>query len=353
LSVAVKGNKANDKRKGWIIDEQGRAAFYLEQLQRVELPHAYGRLVQYVDCMIDTTANIYLPEAKRGRNRFVEKGSTAYKFIQWAESYPGEPQPIDNDSIVNARLDRESVYVLYLQKHAQWDSVRLLHLDTMMLASAYWRDCLSEAVREALAGGESNDLLEFYAARYYSKDDALKLMRSRRVVGRCSRDQGSRYHAMNICKLSAETAQWDVFLRSHLDIMNDRFERMSDGSYAQGERKTYLKELEELDIQAVDLLIGTCLRTDNVSIGHYWGSINRVGRALADVSDKRALEERLLAAMNDGRLDSFNRLLIFYLFDNYIYNLEDEAYKQLSKTKLDAVVATMPEEIRGALANRP
>ncbi len=153
---------------------------------------------------------------------------------------------------------------------------------------------------------------------------------------------------MNICKLAAETTKWDIFLRSHLDIMNDRFERQSDGSYAWAGRKTYLQELEALDIPAVDLLLGTSLRVSNVSENHYWSSIGRTGRALADASEKDALEGRLVMMISDEKLDLFNRLLMAYLFSNYIYNLDDESRKSSSAEKLKTAVKTMPEHARVA-----
>lgn len=88
---------------------------------------------------------------------------------------------------------------------------------------------------------------EEYVSCYKSPKVALELKRSRIVVGGCSQDMSPRVHAMNIALLSAETINWEIFLRSHLDIMNDNFERMSDGSYAWAGRKTYIKELEVLD----------------------------------------------------------------------------------------------------------
>jgi hypothetical protein len=201
------------------------------------------------------------------------------------------------------------------------------------------------AVSEGVENGNSDERLEFFVARYLSKADALKLMRSRKVIGGCSQDQSPRYHAMNICRLAAETAQWDIFLRSHLDIMNDRFERMSDGSYAWAKRKTYLKELEELDINAVDLLLGTCLRVDDVSENHYWGSVNRIGRALAEAQDRTELEKQILAMMNDDKLDLYNRLLMAYLYSNYAYNIEDAAEKDRKMVSLNEAVEKMPKEI--------
>ena len=84
-------------------------------------------------------------------------------------------------------------------------------------------------------------------------------MRETRVVGSCSMDSSPREHAINIAMLSAETTDWSVFLRAHLDIMNDRFDRVSDGSYAWKDRNTYIKELEQLDINVSDLIFGKSL----------------------------------------------------------------------------------------------
>ena len=103
------------------------------------------------------------------------------------------------------------------------------------------------------------------------KENLLEKMRSTRVIGSCSMDNSPRDQAVNIVLLSAETVNWGVFLKSHLDIMNDRFDRMSDGSYAWGQRETYIKELEELDINVIDLLIGISLRVENSAQNHYNG----------------------------------------------------------------------------------
>lgn len=344
-SIKLRDKKANDKISGWIIDDDGTEAFYLTKLEKLELPYEYARLVQYVDCMIDTTAAIYFPEAEGRVYQQVESNSKAHQFIEWAEKYPGDPEFPDYEKMEKLNLDFDSAYHVFSEKRKVWDSLRVLHLDQELNKSQYRKSLLMEAVEESLANGNSDARLEFYAARYVSKEDALKLKRSRRVIGNCSQDQSPRYHAMNICQLAAETTQWDIFLRSHLDIMNDRFERMSDGNYALAGRKTYLKELEELDIDAIDLLLGTSLRVQNVSDNHYWGSINRVGRALADASDKDELEKRLITMMQDKKLDLYNRLLMAYLFSNYAHNLEEENLKTAALLKLESTVALMPEVI--------
>lgn len=347
-TISVKDNKANDKITGWVINEDKDEAFYIDRLESHELPASYARLVQYVDCMVDTTAEIYLPEAKGEQWRQVSKDSKAYTFISWAETFKEKPIMMNDEDVEKQGLKPDSVYNAFGNRYREWDSLRMIDLDQRMKENSYWNAFLEEAVNESLKTGYSDSRLEFYTSRYFSKEAALKLMRSRKVIGGCSMDQAPRFHAMNICKLSAETAKWDIFLRSHLDIMNDRFDRVSDGSYAWAGRKTYLKELEQLNINAEDLLLGTCLRVRNAGSHHYRGSIGRIGRALADISDKTELENRLLQIMEDKELDIFNRMLIVYLFDNYSYNLEDETRKQANQEKLEKVMEEMPEFIKEA-----
>jgi hypothetical protein len=351
-SVRLKDEASNDKISGWIFNTDGEEAFYLSKLEVRELPAEYARLVQYVDCMIDTTADIYFPNAKRRRYQEMDKNSKAYEFITWAENFPDKPEMPDHNEIKKRQLDAGSVYDTYFTKYHRWDSLRMIDLDTRINSSPYWKNFLKEAVDEGTKTGNSDERLELYARRYLDGKYILKAMRSHIVVGNCSMDQSPRYHAMNICKFAAETAQWDIFLRSHLDIMNDRFERVSDGSYAWDRRNTYLKELEQLDINAVDLLLGTALRVNKVSDHHYFGSIGRLGRALANTEDKDALEKRLLSIMQYENLDLFNRLLITYLFDNYSYNLEDASRKEASKKKLTDAIQHMPESIRDVWKKR-
>lgn len=341
-SVIVRDRPANNKERGWVIDEEGSAAFFLTGLKQVELAHAYARMVQYVDCMIDTTALIYLPEAEAQVYQVVKPNSKAESFLAWANDFTGKPDFPSYETIPDKDID--SVFLAYEHAHRKWDSARLHALDEKIEVSHYWKSLLMEARDEALSNGNTDSRLEFYVARYLSKEDALRMKRSRRVMGYCSQDLSPRYHAVEICQLAAETAKWDIFLRSHLDVMNDRFARQSDGSYAWEGRKTYLKELEELNIDATDLLLGTCLRVVNVSPGHYRGDIGRVGRALAESRDRDAVEAKMAAVILDGEMDVYNRLLFAYLFSHYVANLEDSEYQERMKERMDVLVASLPAE---------
>lgn len=238
--------------------------------------------------------------------------------------------------------DDASKYKEYREKYSVWDSLRPYKVDSLKMADKKFCMLLNSAVIEVKNEGGSNDELEEYVGKYISKKEELILKRNRRVVGGCSMDNSPRIHALNIAKLSAETINWEVFLRAHLDIMNDKFQRMSDGSYALGGRKTYLKELEVLDIYTNDLLLGISLRFENAAENHYWGSISRIGRALTDTKDKTIIEDKMLEIISDNTLDDYNRVLIYYLFLNYNNYLTNDQEQLNNNKKLRLAVSQMP-----------
>jgi hypothetical protein len=184
------------------------------------------------------------------------------------------------------------------------------------------------------------------------KVQLLDEMRSIRVIGDCSQDSRPRAHAINIALLSAETYKWEVFLKAHLDIMNDHFERMSDGNYAWERRNTYIKELEELNIHVADLMFGISFRIENPSSNHYFGSIGRLGRAFSETKNRSEIEQSMLAIVSDKELDIYNRLLFYFLFLNYNENISDEAIKKKNNDKLVAATKTLPNFISEKLLEK-
>lgn len=306
------GNRDFQKQRGqrWIGVPGG--VLYLDApFVAAELPERYARYLMYSECMVDTTATVLLEDARRsngfernmaweGLERYINR-----KFGKRAPKFPEEGS--------------DQAYNTYNANLSKWQQERELYVaDTCSRTSAF-KVQLQKALDEARLSGNSNGNLEMYVARYISLPQALELKRRRRVVGMCSQDNSPRVHAMQIAQLAAESRQWDIFLRSHLDIMNDRMDRMSDGSYAYDARLTYLKELEALQIDVPELMYGISLRTENPSRNHYFGTIWRVGRALSESSIAPEIKRELLEIVADDSLDDFNRLLMYYLYANMIY----------------------------------
>lgn len=175
--------------------------------------------------------------------------------------------------------------------------------------------------------------------------EALEKKRHTKVMGQCSMDDSPRIHAQNIAYLAAHTISWEIFLRAHLDIMNDRFDRVSDGSWAWAGRKTYIKELEELDINVKDLLLGIALRVENPSSRHYYGNVYRIGRALSETEQQEEIEKLMFTMIMDKKLDLYNRSMIYALFleYNYFVGEKDKDRAKENVKKLKEAVKTFPE----------
>lgn len=312
--------------------------YIIDGFHKYKIPEKYARMIQYADCMVDTNTQIYAETAQRygGYYEKDKKKNNDYgKFMSYINRKTNKPK-YDSD------MDEED-YTSYYKQYTLWDSIRISLVDSIRLNDKKFNNLFMAALAEVLDFGGSEDQFEEYVARYYSAKTALELKRNRIVVGSCSQDESPRVHALNIAKLSAESISWEVFLRAHLDIMNDRFDRASDGSYAWAARKTYIKELEILDINVNDLLFGISLRIENPSKNHYFGSIGRLGRALSESAHSSEIEAQMLEMMVDNSLDNYNKVLIYYLYLNYVHNLDDKKLKDEKMNILNNKVQEMPD----------
>lgn len=316
---------------GSYIDESISGFYFTNEFEKQALPNVYSRMIQYSDCMVDTSTVIFKKDADRTGVRFdTKQPSKVAKFINYIHKETNRPEYDEND------------YEDYWKKYIKWDSLKIEYIDSVISKQKAFSTLLEEAVDEALEKGGSSDEFEEYVGKYYSRKAELELKRGRIVVGGCSMDNSPRVHAMNIAVLSAETINWEIFLRAHLDIMNDRFDRISDGSYAWAGRQTYIKELEELSINVSDLLLGISLRIENPSQNHYYGSIGRLGRALSETENSNEIESKMLEMIQNNQLDDYNRMIMYYLFLNYNHYIEDESKKKRNSDKLENAIQELP-----------
>lgn len=316
-------------------DHYSLSAFYFtSDFQRQPLDERYARLVQYSDCLVDTTTQIFIRVEESAQGDFEE----FLQRVRQLTEYPSKPEYSDS---MNGEV--------YYQTWKQWNHDRWAYIDSTVSPQSTFREALREAAEIGIRECCSDEELEKFVSRYLSKELALALKRRRRVVGGCSMDERPREHAFSIAMLAAETAQWEVFLRAHLDIMNDRFERMTDGSYAWAGRKTYIRELEELDINVLDLLFGISFSIDNPSQNHYAGSIGRLGRALAETKYRDEFEAGAYAMIQDPALDDLNRIRIYFLYVNYLFSLPDQEVQRLKLQQLKDRIHDFPSYLHSEI----
>jgi hypothetical protein len=303
--------------------------FFPEEFTQQQLPAKYAALIQYVDCMIDTNARIFLTPTSNEEADISKVLSPIREHIH------------NNLGLLVDPLN----WISYMDDSAMTNAANKIRNDEKL------RDLINTAIDRCVKDGQSNNYFEEFVAKVVSPQAALKLKRSRTVWGMCSQDPSPRIHARNIALLAAESNSWDIFLRSHLDIMNDRFNRMSDGSYAYASRKTYLKELEELNLNITDLMLGLTLRAQNVADNHYYGTVWRIGWALTESKERKEFEVRLIEMLKDVQLDSFNRGLLFILFSSYLNHIDDKVEAQELMNKIKNNKQVFPQDLQVAIAS--
>ena len=305
-------------------------AFYITQpFASKPMVEKYGRIAQFIECMVDTTTQVLLKTATQEFETTDEDVTKIAAFLKLTNAYRNKPD------LEAYRLPDNSLKYEILQKDiTRWDSLRLQWIQDSLSKTDVFKTALREAVAEALQQNAPNAQMEYYCGKYLSKATELNLKRNRLVVGVGAMDASSRYHAREIAVLAAETTNWEVFLRSHLDIMNDRLDRAADNTYAKSSRDTYIKELEDLGIDVPNLMIGICLRIENPSQNHYYGDVGRVGRALGESKFQPTVKAELLEMIGDANLDDYNRLLLYHLFLTYNAAITDPTLKAANQLEL-------------------
>ena len=336
------------KKGQWIWDFSNSEYVYIAYLEKEfsskELPNRYARMILYSECLIDTTSQIFNEGASKNR-WFSHKKESREKMEKFNEYIlrkfdKEKPQMYPNEDLSGAEMHAR------FDSLRQWEKSKKMFLKNELSKDPIFCKLLNEAYNEALKNKNSNNEFEEYVSFLLSTENALELKRNRVVVGQCSMDNSPRIHAMNIAQLAGESLNWDIFLRAHLNVLNDYFSRASDGSYAWKERQTYIKELEELDINVPELIFGTAFRSKNVAENHYFGNIGRMGRAIAESKDLSIFEDELPLMVSDNNLDDYNRLLMFYLYDNFSYQ-KDGAHDKLVYTKnRKKMLAFLPEYLQ-------
>jgi hypothetical protein len=266
----------------------------------------------------------------RGLNRFVEQCFDCYpgRYIHKFEEDQPYFKPLKNSWIYEyeekSEFSKESIKAFFFPK--EFESILLGNKYCVKIS---YSDCLIDTATSIFFKNAKQDewidlSINLETMPENEKVKLLEKMRSTIIIGDCSLDSRPREQAMNMAILSAETMNWEVFLKSHLNIMNDNVQRNSNSNYAQAQRKTYIKELEALNINVPDLLLGIMLEIQNPAEGHYHGSIGRLGRAISESKDKNTFKKEILSMIEDIELDYYNRMLSYLLFLNFNYYIRDK-----------------------------
>jgi|GEM_PF-6495747 len=340
----------DDRKDKWVCNSTGPASYTKEELRAFyflrppaseRLPDKYARLIFYTDFMIDTTTPLYYKDARiddeigfRSRSA---RGPAFTRFQQYLDKqtdlFLGK-QHLEKLAGSSFRDSTEQLRINFM--YFAVDSLKRCYIEDSLSRSPEFQNLLSQAVTEVLDRKDlSNDDLEHYTAKYYSPDAALVMIRNRRIGYTCNIGASllGPIRDINIARLAAATANWSVFLKTHLLFMGFEYG---------GKRITGIKELEDMDLHVPDLLLGSELRIANPSENHPFKYPCSVGRNLTEVADKKALEQKILSMIRSEELDDLNRLLLHNLFLNYLSFLPENKTRQAGLQQLEEADKKLP-----------
>ncbi|RYY98026.1 MAG: hypothetical protein EOO11_09240 [Chitinophagaceae bacterium] len=270
-----------------------RAIYVTTDFSTQPLPERYGYMLRYTDRLTDSSEALFRPGARPVVDAFPEppvEDSATRRFLDYAHAATGAGY------------------------RAGYYRVTLLEAEVCTLRALRLRDpefnrLLHAGMAEALGDGFPSAEFQAYAEVLVSPVAALELKRRCVLKGSCSRSQGPRAHVYAIAQLAGRASRLPVFLRAHLELLNDHFFRESDNSIAFEERGTYEGELDRQGIRSIDLLLGTLLRTEDPGAHRVQGNGYRIGEVLAYMPGEPFWTGRLAEMWGDPELDEYNRVL--------------------------------------------
>ena len=329
-----------------------------------KLPQKYALMIQYADFLVGEKINISFPKLKIDSSNITFKSkSTKYKkdtidnaissFFSFVNEYSTRPTVDscnkikfdDYDSTKEFRRSRkwDICFYHYLKRLEIWDSLRIEHIRKTLSKTDKFKELLENALEQTIFEKVSNEGIEFYIAEFKSKELALALSLNRkddRGFDNFSTQHCD--HAKQILQLAAETANWGIFIDKHLYVLNDNFEPGCSHTKKGESKRTYIKELEEIGVNAIDLLLGASLRVGNPTKNHPYLDSRTVSRALCELKNKDEVENKLLSMIQDQELDDFNRMIICTLFKNYNCLQKDAERQEVNQKKYFKILLTLP-----------
>jgi hypothetical protein len=294
-------------------------AFFLDEVPRASrLPESAMELIRWRDKVVDTAVDVY------------------YKDAPWVSIDLRDLEFGPAQKAFDAYVERkgDSMVAFYRPTHPYQDprnarmedfELKRRYIDSLQAEPAF-KQLLAAAVAEV----EANNYYPFiYLERYmdaYSPKAALEIRRHWKHATMDNFDRlTSRLYAMHIAYLAAELGNWPVFLRAQLALAIDPSGHYPDltGSMR---RNNYLRELEALNIDVDEILLG-----------------NELSSPWPDQRfDRARLLGRALKLITDAGLDDYHRLAMHYLFLNYESFLPEDGRRSKALERLKQADETLP-----------
>lgn len=290
------------------------------------LSNESNALINYVDCMISNCTSIYNYSQKERRsvNRNVYDPLLEYIDIKIPEPIFEKQKGYTND-LYSQEIEKRNKQKAKLHESQRRDIIiSLAQRDSLFLklyreAVAIWHD-------DKIDSEDLESIVELVGG----PRQALQMKRGRRVMGSCSMDIGPTNHLKEIARLSALSSDWDIFIKSHMNVINDRFDAAVYSSYGEASRNTPIHDFEAIGLEPDKLFIGSLMQASDTKAKHYVSNASRIARAISQLSDPNPSIRLLIQIIRDESTDIPNRINAWYT----LLRINRYNEKSISKNKI-------------------
>tara|TARA_R110002111_G_C5978278_1_gene370883 strand:- start:878 stop:2077 length:1200 start_codon:yes stop_codon:yes gene_type:complete len=234
--------------------------FYLNnEFNSVAIPKRFSYWINYTDIIVKPETSIFYDNDDKSNDFKPYKRTIIDSLVNYYELKTNKPI-----------YRKEQDYIARRNELNEWQSKKEKFADSLYNNDSNFKNLLLEALDYAEKNKVSNGDLEDFTAQLISEKRALELMRQNIQVGTCSFDNGPIVQQKRIASLASKTHNWNVFIKSFLNIMNDNVSRNANSNIASNARKTYIEELAKLDMDIDKILLGSNFRIDDTIQTHYF-----------------------------------------------------------------------------------
>ncbi|WP_047245648.1 hypothetical protein [Maribacter thermophilus] len=317
--------------------------FYLNnEFKSVAIPKRLSDWINYTDLIVRPETSIFYDSDNKSNGFKPYKRTIIDSLVNYYELKTNKPP-----------YKKEQDFITRRKELNEWQSKKEIFADSLYTNDQNFKKLLIEALEYAEENKVSNGDLEDFTAQLISKKRALELMRLNRQVGTCSFDNGPIIQQKRIASLASKTQNWDVFIKSFLNVMNDNVSRNANSNIASNVRKTYIEELGKLDLDIDKILLGSNVRIEDATRKHYFSDGSKIAKAYANLnSDKQEyFESKTYEIIKDEEIDAFNKLHFYNTLKNYQYFIKDSIKKTELEKDIQNLVPLLPIELKSRIEN--
>ncbi len=316
--------------------------YFINEFKSIDLPEKYVDWINYTDIIVKPETSIFYDIKEKSNELLSYKKTIIDSLINYYETKTNKPP-----------YQKEQDYITRRKKQDEWQSKKQKFSDSLYKTDKHFKKLLIEALSYAEVNKVSNGDLEDFTSQLISKNRALELMRQNQQVGSCSFDDGPNIQQKRIASMAAQTQNWDVFIKSFLNVMNDNVSRNANSNIASDSRQTYINELVKLNLDIDKILLGSNLRVHDTVKKHYFSDGSKIAKAYANLDSKNQLyfEKTILNIISDKSMDPFNKLHFYNTYKYYQYFIEDSLKKKDIDKNIEKLIPLLPIEIKSRITN--